>query len=243
MELRAVPRQNRSLRQQVAETLRNAIIHGELAPGDRLREEDLSEQLDMSRGPIREALRQLEQEGLVASFPYRGTVVAQVWGEEVLEVLVPIRATLELFALTHALRRMEERDFRELAGIVEEMDAAAETGNLARVVELDMGFHRLIVERSGLFHSLQLWEMISPRMRGLFFRMGPHHTSLDAIAQQHRELLAALESGDERRAHATLREHIAEPRLYAHLPRGPEPEPALAAGAAADDAPAATPAS
>lgn len=235
MELRAVPRQNRSLRQQVAETLRNAIIHGELSPGDRLREEDLSEQLDMSRGPIREALRQLEQEGLVASFPYRGTVVAQVWGDEVLQVLVPIRATLELFALTHALRRMEERDFRALEAIVAEMDTAAEAGNLARVVELDMSFHRLIVERSELFHSLQLWEMISPRMRGLFFRMGPHHTSLDAIAQQHRELLAALESGDERRAYATLKEHIAEPRLYEHLPRGPEAETVAADAADAGD--------
>lgn len=235
MELRAVPRQNRSLRQQVAETLRNAIIHGELSPGDRLREEDLSEQLDMSRGPIREALRQLEQEGLVASFPYRGTVVAQVWGDEVLQVLVPIRATLELFALTHALRRMEERDFRALEAIVAEMDTAAEAGNLARVVELDMSFHRLIVERSELFHSLQLWEMISPRMRGLFFRMGPHHTSLDAIAQQHRELLAALESGDERRAYATLKEHIAEPRLYEHLPRGPEAETEAADAADAGD--------
>ncbi|HST41037.1 MAG TPA: GntR family transcriptional regulator [Conexibacter sp.] len=223
------------MRQQVAETLRNAIIHGELAPGDRLREEDLSEQLDMSRGPIREALRQLEQEGLVASFPYRGTVVAQVWGDEVLQVLVPIRATLELFALTHALRRMEERDFRALEAIVAEMDTAAEAGNLARVVELDMSFHRLIVERSELFHSLQLWEMISPRMRGLFFRMGPHHTSLDAIAQQHRELLAALESGDERRAYATLKEHIAEPRLYEHLPRGPEAETKAADAADAGD--------
>jgi DNA-binding GntR family transcriptional regulator len=223
LELRAVPRKNRSLRQQVAETLRNAIIHGELAPGDRLREEDLSEQLDMSRGPIREAMRQLEQEGLIASFPYRGTVVAEVWGEEVLAVLVPIRATLELFALTHALRRLDERDFRALAEIVAEMETAAESGNLARVVELDMSFHRLIVERSELFHSLQLWEMISPRMRGLFFRMGPHHTSLEAIAEQHRTLLAALQSGDEARAYETLKEHIAEPRLYAHLPRGPEP--------------------
>lgn len=235
MELRAVPRQNRSLRQQVAETLRSAIIHGELNPGDRLREEDLSEQLDMSRGPIREALRQLEQEGLVASFPYRGTVVAEVWGDEVLAVLVPIRATLELYALTHALKRFEPADFDALGAIVGEMEAAAETGNLARVIELDMSFHRLILERSELFHSLQLWEMISPRMRGLFYRMGPHHTSLEEIAEQHRELLAALRSGDERLAYATLEEHIAEPRLYARLPRGPH-EAAAGEDADADDA-------
>ncbi|MDO8187870.1 GntR family transcriptional regulator [Conexibacter sp. JD483] len=214
------------MRQQVAETLRSAIIHGELNPGDRLREEDLSDQLDMSRGPIREALRQLEQEGLVASFPYRGTVVADVWGDEVLAVLVPIRATLELYALRHALRRFEEPDFNALGAIVDEMQTAAETGNLARVIELDMAFHRLILERSELFHSLQLWEMISPRMRGLFYRMGPHHTSLQEIAEQHRELLAALRSGDEQLAYATLEEHIAEPRLYARLPRGPEPHSA-----------------
>jgi DNA-binding GntR family transcriptional regulator len=219
MGLRAVPRRSRSLGEQAAETLRRAIVHGELEPGERLLEEDLAEQMQISRGPIREALRQLEQEGLVASFPYRGTVVAAPMTSEVLQVLVPIRATLEQFALEHALPLLAEPDFAELVAIVGEMERAASSSDLARVVELDMDFHRLIVERSGQFHSLQLWDLIAPRIRGLFYRMGPHHASLSTIADQHRRLVEALASGNPELARTTLRAHIAEPELYARLPR------------------------
>jgi DNA-binding GntR family transcriptional regulator len=221
MALRAVPRRSRSLREQAAEALRRAIVHGELGPGERLLEEELAEQLEMSRGPIREALRQLEQEGLVASFPYRGTVVAETSSAEVLQVLVPIRWTLEQFALDHALPLMGEAEFATLTGIVDEMEAAAANSDLARVVELDMSFHRLLVERSGQFHSLQLWNLIAPRIRGLFYRMGPKHSSLKTIADQHRQLADALRAGELEPARAALREHIAEPELYSGLPRDP----------------------
>lgn len=223
MNLDAVPRQSRSLRQQVAEMLRRAIINGELQAGERLREEVLAEQLQMSRGPIREALRQLEQEGLVASFPYRGTVVAQIWGEEVLQVLIPMRSILEQYALEAALKKLTDKDLEALAHVVDAMAAAAEEGDLARVVDLDLSFHRLLVERSGQFHSLQLWDLLAPRIRGLFYRMGPEHSSLRAIAEQHRALLADLSSSDRERAHAALREHIAEPKLYTRLPWAPDP--------------------
>ena len=87
-----------SLRHRVTSVLRTAIIGGRLQPGDRIIEEDVSEQLKVSRGPVREALRQLEQEGLVVTHPYRGTEVLGVSQEEVDEILVPIRLTLERFA-------------------------------------------------------------------------------------------------------------------------------------------------
>jgi DNA-binding GntR family transcriptional regulator len=217
-DLQAVPRQNRSLRQQVAETLRRAIVHGDAVPGERLLEEELAEQLGMSRGPVREALRQLEQEGLIASFPYRGTVVVEIGSDEILHVLVPIRATIEQFAYGHAFEKLVEADFDEMRGVVESMSAAASAGDLAGVVELDMAFHRVIVERSGQFHSLQVWDLIAPRLRGVFYRMGQHHPSLDAIVDQHRRLLIELRSADWDRASAALRNHIEEPHLYGRLP-------------------------
>ena len=224
-KLEAVPRRSRSLRQQVAETLRRAIVHGQLAPGERLLEEDLAEQFEISRGPVREALRQLEQEGLIASFPYRGTVVVEIGSDEILQVLVPIRATIEQFAFGHAFGKLEEGDLVAMEAIVDEMSAAADAGDLATVVELDMAFHRIIVERSGQFHSLQVWDLIAPRLRGIFYRMGPHHSSLGEIADQHRGLLVELRSGDSERAFTALHDHIEEPNLYGRLPSRPsEPE-------------------
>ena len=88
------PAAGRSRRDQVVEVLRNAIISGAYEPGERLVEATLSQELGTSRGPVREALRQLEHEGLVTSFPYRGAVVLGVSDEEVQEVLIPIRLTL-----------------------------------------------------------------------------------------------------------------------------------------------------
>ena len=91
--------------QQVVEILRSAIIAGRYEPGERLIEATLSSELGTSRGPVREALRQLENEGLVMSFPYRGAVVLGVSDEEVQEVLIPIRLTLERYSFVARARR------------------------------------------------------------------------------------------------------------------------------------------
>src|SRR5262249_61047177 len=82
-------------RERVIETLREEIMLGKLVDGERLIEDQIARRLETSRGPVREALRQLEHEGLVVSFPYRGAVVAGVSDEEVQHVLIPIRLTLE----------------------------------------------------------------------------------------------------------------------------------------------------
>ena len=107
-------RRNGPRGQHVIELLRTAIISGRFEPGDRLIESALSTEFGTSRGPVREALRQLENEGLVMSFPYRGAVVLGVSDEEVQEVLIPIRLTLERYSFVRALPTMTEDDFAEL---------------------------------------------------------------------------------------------------------------------------------
>ena len=121
--------------QQVVEILRSAIIMGSYEPGERLIEATLSTELGTSRGPVREALRQLEHEGLVVSYPYRGAVVLGVSEEEIQQVLIPIRLTLERFSFTKALEQMGDADFAELAKEVWTMSEAARDGELLRIVE------------------------------------------------------------------------------------------------------------
>ena len=112
-----------------------------------------------------------------------------------------------------------------MQAIVDAMSTAADAGDLARVVELDMAFHRTIVERSGQFHSLQVWDLVAPRLRGIFYRMGPHHSSLGAIAEQHRSLLWCCARAIRNALSSALCSHIAEPHLYGRLPAGrPQPE-------------------
>src|SRR5688572_31652651 len=127
--------------QQIADVLRTSIIAGRFEPGERLIETALSAELGTSRGPVREALRQLENEGLVMSFPYRGAVVLGVSDEEVQEVLIPIRLTLERYSFVHAAERMTDADFAELGKQIWAMEQAEKAGDLEKIVEADLRFH------------------------------------------------------------------------------------------------------
>jgi DNA-binding GntR family transcriptional regulator len=188
------PPQKRSpRREQVVEALRDGIVSGRLADGERLIEERIARELKTSRGPVREALRQLEHEGFVVSYPYRGAVVLGVSEEEVQQVLIPIRLTLERFSFTKAQERMTEEDFAELAKQVWLMGEAAHAGDLQRSVDADVRFHEIVLESSGQPHTAQVWRTIAPRIRAYFFRYG-RSADLARIAVEHGELLSALQS-------------------------------------------------
>lgn len=210
---RTLSKTDRSLRHRVAEILREAIITAELKPGERLLEEEISQQLGVSRGPVREALRQLEQEGLVISFPYRGCEVVGVSEAEVREVLVPIRLILERVAFRHALPRLTEEDLAELDRLVHSMREAGESGDLDRVVEADVRFHELVLDRSGQTHCAQVWRTISPRVRAYFYRRGSRHRHLSDVADQHQKLLAAMCARDLEQVLALVEEHIVDTSL------------------------------
>ncbi|HEX4746033.1 MAG TPA: GntR family transcriptional regulator [Gaiellaceae bacterium] len=196
-------------RQQVLEILRSEIMTGRYEPGERLIEATISEELGTSRGPVREALRQLEHEGLVDSIPYRGAVVLDVSDEEVQEVLIPIRLTLESFSFGKALGHMGEADFAELAKQLWLMEEGAKKNDLQQVVEADLAFHEVVIAGSGR-HTMQVWRSIWPRIRSYFIRYG-RFRDLDSIVEEHTELLGALRSRDRKQMMAVLERHIAVP--------------------------------
>lgn len=197
-----------SMRQRAADVLRSAIVSGRLRPGDKLKELELAEQLGISRAPVREALRQLEHEGLVASLPYRATEVLGISQEEITEVLVPIRLTLETFAFRRALPLLTSDDLAVLEVFVQSMRRAAGDADLDALAEADVQFHELVIERSGQPHCLQIWRSIEPRVRTYFRRDAPIHARLEEIADEHQQLLEVLASGDENQVIDTLRGHI-----------------------------------
>jgi DNA-binding GntR family transcriptional regulator len=197
-------------REQVIEALREAIIAGRLEDGERLIEDKIARELKTSRGPVREALRQLEHEGFVVSYPYRGAVVLGVSDEEVHEVLVPVRLTLEKYSIPKAVDQMSDEDFAELAKEVWMMSEAARTNDLAKSVDADMRFHELLLDRAGQPHAAQVWRSIAPRIRAYFFRYG-RRGNLKRIAREHGELLEALQTRDPATIAEALDKHIAVP--------------------------------
>ncbi|MER7083726.1 transcriptional regulator, GntR family [Saccharopolyspora kobensis] len=199
-----------SRRHQVADVLRAAIVDGTLRPGDKLTERDLAADLDISRAPIREALRQLEQEGLVVSYPYRGTEVLGISQQEVTEILVPIRLTLERFAVRTVHPLLTEDDFAHLAALVGRMTRLAEAADHAGLADADVEFHRFLITRSGQPHCLQLWNVIEPRVVAQFRRDAPAHPSPKAVADQHARLLEVLRGDDVEAACEAVAAHIHE---------------------------------
>lgn len=185
-----------SLRHRVAQEIRDAIINGGLKPGDKLKEMEIAGQMGISRGPVREALRDLEAMGLVLSLPYRETVVADINKEEIIELLIPIRLQLELFSIKTNLVLFDEALFRTLRDTIETMEKAALENDLLTVVEEDLRFHESIVLFAEHSFSNQIWNGIANRLHLHFIKNTKLFPDLNKVPTDHMVLLDALSSRD-----------------------------------------------
>jgi DNA-binding GntR family transcriptional regulator len=205
IDLPPIPPDRRLLGHQVADKLRRAILEGELAPGERLLEKAIAERLSVSRGPIREGLRQLEQEGFVASNPYHDTVVVPLTEEEVRDVLLPIRLILESFSLR--VVKVDERDLTEMESALTEMRKSAARKDRYAVADSDIAFHLAWVRLAGLAHSESIWKAIAPRIQAYFTRF-PGTTDLREMVREHEALLELIRTGDQGTIRRALEVHI-----------------------------------
>lgn len=210
------PVERRVLRQDILLGLRSGILNGEIPPGTRLLEIPLATELGVSRGPVREALRQLEQEGLVEFFPHRGAIVVGVSDNEI-ETIYAIRSLLEERAFARACRVVDDAELDALAETVEKMIEASDAGDVAAVTEHDMHFHGRVVELSGFSYLRRLWTSIDGvvRLRAASQAERPElaDTSsarewLSAPSIEHRELIESLRSRRPATAAKAARAHI-----------------------------------
>ncbi len=210
------PVERRVLCHEVLLGLRSGILAGEIAPGTRLLEVPLATELGVSRGPVREALRQLEQEGLVEFFPHRGAVVVGVADAE-MDTIYGIRGLLEERAFAKACRVISEEDLDALAETVEKMIEASKAGDLTAVTEHDMHFHGRVVELSGFQYLRRLWTSIDGlvRLRAMGSAERPDLVKQASAPErlvppsiEHRDLVAALRTRRPATAAREARLHI-----------------------------------
>ena len=209
-ESNATPRllPSASRRQQVADLLREDIITGQLKPGEQLKQDALCREFDLSPAPIREALRQLESEGLVQHQPNRGVFVADITEDDLLGLLLPVRLTIEQHAVLRTIERMSSEDLLRLEQTVQAMRLCAERGDLARVNELDVRFHDLTIEFSGSYQALQLWRSVQARIRAQIYRLAVRHEHIEDIVAEHEQLLDAIRGGHRDQLAALLEDHV-----------------------------------
>jgi DNA-binding GntR family transcriptional regulator len=220
MGLDSLPRVSRdSRRQALVRVLTDAMVSGALKPGERLVEREVAARTGVSRGPVREALRELEQAGLIVTVPYQGSYVAGISDAEVDGIVIPIRLVLETFAWQQSASTLDEADFAYLADLVSQMQRAADAGDLPALVEIDLQFHSRVIERAGN-QCFQIWRTIEPRVRAYFVRDVLRHPSLQDLPLEHVELLEAMRSDDVGRILPILDQHIREGSFL----HGPAPE-------------------
>lgn len=207
MELLSVPKRGASAREYVYETLKKSIILLSLKPGQSITEQEIAEKLSVSRTPVREAFIRLAQEGLLETYPQRGTVVSLIDLERVDEARF-MRRTLEKAILRLACESFPQELVFELRSNLALQEACLEERNFLRLFELDEEFHRLIYRGC---RKERIWDLIVQinadfrRIRVLKLSLG---IGVGEVVQQHREIAGAIFDHDATRVEELVEVHL-----------------------------------
>ena len=199
------------LRDVVFNTLRQAILRGELKPGERLMEIALSQRLGVSRTPVREAIRMLEQEGLVIMIPRKGAQVAEISEKDLKDVL-EVRLGLEELAVRIACQRITEEELEELEQAVKEFEEAMKRDDLGALAAADVKVHEVIY---GSTHNKRLVQIIS-NIREQMYRYRVEYLkdeeTRNLLVKEHKEIYEAIKNRDVKRAQEISYQHIENQR-------------------------------
>jgi len=200
-------RGHKTAQEVVADGLREAILRGVLKSGQSLRQAKIAEQFGVSSIPVREALRQLEGEGLVVFYPRRGAVVSELSRDEVLEIC-EMREVLELLALRKAFSEITDEDLQRAEKVLDEADVQPDEELLGRWGQVNWDFHSTLYRPANRPQLLGIIKNLHNKF-DRYLRI--HFSALDYRVkgqQEHREILAHCKQRDEEGAIEALRQHI-----------------------------------
>jgi DNA-binding GntR family transcriptional regulator len=196
----------RPLAEDAADRIREQILSGGFRPGEHLVEARIAHQLNVSRGPVREAFKLLRAEGLLEEEPRRGTFVVKLSAADVLEIY-GLRAAIEGRAARMIARSRDAESIAELARLADAIDDAAERGDNLAIARADLAFHKGLCDLSGNARLSEVFLRYIPMLRALLRLDERVYVSLEEIALQHRPMVEAIASGDENEAAAVFGFH------------------------------------
>ncbi len=195
----------RTVRSALAECLRDAILLGEFSPGQSLRLEEIAKRFDVSTTPVREALSDLADEGLVTIFPHRGAIVTRLSPEDLLDIY-EIRATLESMAARIAVPNINEEILSSLQSIVEQIDN--HPGELVTLVKLNHDFHLTLYSASGRHHLCELTKILRYRTQHYLHAYISDLGGMPQAQIEHRVIIDACKRGDAEQAASAIYNHV-----------------------------------
>jgi DNA-binding GntR family transcriptional regulator len=207
------------LRELVFEAIREAIVSGTLAPGERLMEVQLAEELGVSRTPVREAIRRLELEGYVVMVPRKGAFVASLSAKDVADVF-EIRAALEGLAAELAAERITEEELEELERQLHYVARCVEEGDLPGLVEADTRFHELLYRASRNQRLTQIIGNLREQIQRFRTTSLATPGRMQETLEEHKKIVEALAQRNAVLARRLAEEHIenAENRMFQFFP-------------------------
>jgi len=191
------PIQPVTLRKQIADRIRNAIIEGQLKPNDHITESALTEQLGVSRTPLREAFVLLEREGLLRIERHKGCFVRAFKAQDVQEIF-SMRITLENFAAELIVDKLNEVDFARLSSLITAHQHSIAQADFRVLRQSDMAFHRHFVEQSKHHLLIQNWTSIVAQIAALLYLRAEHfpHYQETLAVEDHQAILQAYQKRD-----------------------------------------------
>lgn len=197
-----------NLREQIVEQLRNDLLAGRFQEGERLSEAKLVARFGVSRTPVREALQQLVQEGFLSGKPNIGVSVARRPPDTIRDLVVPIRRSVEEFALRSCYAELHDADFQQWEQILQRMLEACQSNDYSSVAEQDVAFHRFLVRRAGQPDLEQIWSTLISRMRPHFLDTQRKYPDLNEVYREHWRILEIFRQGDLEAATLALQDNI-----------------------------------
>lgn len=195
------------LRDVVFNTLRQAILKGELEPGERLMEIQLAERLGVSRTPVREAIRKLELEGLVVMVPRKGAEVSSITEKSLKDVL-EVRKALEELAAELACQRMSEEEIARTEEQLEEFKRTVEGDDLTRIAEMDVEFHEMIYVGTKNERLVQMLHNLREQMYRYRMEYIKDKEKRGTLVEEHAEIISRIKHHDIAAAKEASRKHI-----------------------------------
>ncbi len=224
--------QGSSLPKLVQGEIERMILDGQLLPGAKLTESLLADQLGVSRGPVREAFRLLEEAGLVRTEKNRGVFVRDVPVDEALEIF-EVRAVMDLYVGRKIAQTATPAEVRELRQLVEAMDQAVKAGDAQDYHRFNLQFHDRLLELAGNAKLTATYRKLVNEL-SLFRRKNLTDASMAAYSREHRQIVKAIASGDAEAAGQAMYDHVMNSRErtrqnFAARPPESAPVPARAA--------------
>lgn len=195
------------LRDVVFNTLRQAILTGELKPGERLMEIHLANRLGVSRTPIREAIRKLELEGLVTMIPRRGAEVAQITEKSMNDVL-EVRRALDALCAELACERITSEEVERLKKACDSFEQAVQTKNIKEIAKADVALHDIIVQATGNQRLIQLVNNLSEQMYRYRFEYIKDVSQHKRLIEEHHIIYESIKKKDKETASRAAKMHI-----------------------------------